>query len=214
MKKDLLVMFDLDGTLWDSAQSVAESWNEIFAARDASLPMLTAEDIHRVVGMTLKEIAETLQPGMDPAWRDTVFDECCRHEVDYLYEHPGVLFPRLQETLEALRDDGYTMAIVSNCQRGYVESFLHGSGLGSLFADYEEWERTGLPKGENIRLVMERNGYTKAVYIGDTRKDEEAARVAGIPFIHAAYGFGDAEAPEGVIGDISELPALIRRMDG
>lgn len=214
MKKDLLVMFDLDGTLWDSAQSVAESWNEIFAARDASLPMLTAEDIHRVMGMTMKEIAETLQPGMDPAWRDTVFDECCRHEVDYLYEHPGVLFPRLQETLEALRDDGYTMAIVSNCQRGYVESFLHGSGLGSLFADYEEWERTGLPKGENIRLVMERNGYTRAVYIGDTRKDEEAARVAGIPFIHAAYGFGDAEAPEGVIGDISELPALIRRMDG
>ena len=214
MKKGLLVMFDLDGTLWDSAQSVAESWNEIFAARDASLPMLTAEDIHRVMGMTMKEIAETLQPGMDPAWRDTVFDECCRHEVDYLYEHPGVLFPRLQETLEALRDDGYTMAIVSNCQRGYVESFLHGSGLGSLFADYEEWERTGLPKGENIRLVMERNGYTRAVYIGDTRKDEEAARVAGIPFIHAAYGFGDAEAPEGVIGDISELPALIRRMDG
>ena len=214
MKKDLLVMFDLDGTLWDSAQSVAESWNEIFAARDASLPMLTAEDIHRVMGMTMKEIAETLQPGMDPAWRDTVFDECCRHEVDYLYEHPGVLFPRLQETLEALRDDGYTMAIVSNCQRGYVESFLHSSGLGSLFADYEEWERTGLPKGENIRLVMERNGYTRAVYIGDTRKDEEAARVAGIPFIHAAYGFGDAEAPEGVIGDISELPALIRRMDG
>lgn len=209
-----MLLFDLDGTLWDSAQSVAESWNEIFAARDASLPMLTAEDIHRVMGMTMKEIAETLQPGMDPAWRDTVFDECCRHEVDYLYEHPGVLFPRLQETLEALRDDGYTMAIVSNCQRGYVESFLHGSGLGSLFADYEEWERTGLPKGENIRLVMERNGYTRAVYIGDTRKDEEAARVAGIPFIHAAYGFGDAEAPEGVIGDISELPALIRRMDG
>ena len=209
MKKDLLVMFDLDGTLWDSAQSVAESWNEVFAKRDASLPMLTAEDVHRVMGMTMKEIAEKLQPEMDPAWRDKVFDECCRHEVDYLYDHPGVLYPGLRETLEKLRDGGYTTAIVSNCQRGYVEAFLHGSGLGSLFADYEEWERTGLPKGENIRLVMERNGFSRAVYIGDTRKDEEAARLAGIPFIHAAYGFGTAEAPDGVIVNIAELPALL-----
>ena len=213
MKKDLLVMFDLDGTLWDSAQPVAESWNEVFEKRDPSLPLLTAEDVHRVMGMTMKEIADTLQPGMDPAWRDKVFDECCRHEVEYLYDHPGVLYEGLEETLEALRKEGYQMAIVSNCQLGYVKAFIHGSGLGHYFADYEEWERTGLVKGENIRLVMERNGYRKAVYVGDTRKDEEAARLAGIPFVHAAYGFGTAEKPEGILRDIRELPEWIRRMD-
>ena len=59
---------------------------------------------------------------------------------------------------------------------------------------------------------MERNGYGKAVYIGDTAKDQEAAQTAGIPFIHATYGFGKAIAPEGVIGSLEELPALIRRM--
>ncbi len=211
MRKDLMVMFDLDGTLWDSAQPVAESWNEVFQKRDGTLPMLTAEDVHRVMGMTMKEIAEVLQPGMDPAWRDEVFGECCRHEVDYLYDHPGVLYPELRETLETLLAEGYTLTIVSNCQLGYVKAFLHGSGLGSMFADYEEWERTGLSKGENIRLVMDRNGFEKAVYIGDTRKDEEAARAAGIPFIHAAYGFGEAERPDGVIRDITELPEKIRR---
>ena len=211
MKKDLMVMFDLDGTLWDSAEAVAESWNEIFRMRDPSLPLLTEEDVHSVMGMTMKEIAETLQPGMDPAWRDKVFDECCRHEVEYLYDHTGKLFDGLEETLRALRDEGYEMAIVSNCQLGYVKAFIHGSGMGSYFADYEEWERTGLPKGENIRLVMERNGFEKAVYVGDTRKDEEAARLAGIPFIHAAYGFGGADAPDGVIRDIRELPELLKK---
>ena len=85
--------------------------------------------------------------------------------------------------------------------------------MADLFCDYEEWERTGLTKGENIRLVMERNGYRKAVYVGDTRKDQEAAQAAGIPFIHASYGFGKTEEPDGVIASLTDLPALIRRED-
>ncbi len=213
MKQKTLVMFDLDGTLWDSAQAVAESWNEIFAEADPTLPLLTAEDVHGVMGMTMKEISEVLQPGMDPAKRETFFDRCCRHEVEYLYDHPGQLYPDLEKTLQALRAAGYEMAIVSNCQRGYVEAFLHSSGLRDYFIDYEEWERTGKPKGENIRLVMERNGYDSAVYVGDTSKDEEAARMAGIPFVHAAYGFGKTEKPEGVIRAISALPELMEKLD-
>ncbi len=209
MKKDLLVMFDLDGTLWDSGQAVAESWNEVLLREDPEMTPLTAEDIHRVMGMTMKEISDVLAPALRTKRREAVFDECCRYEVEYLYDHPGTLYPRLRETLEALREAGYELAIVSNCQRGYVEAFLHGSGLGKMFLDFEEWERTGLAKGENVRLVMGRNGYEKAVYVGDTRKDQEAAQVAGIPFIHAAYGFGTAEKPEGVIHAISELPALL-----
>ena len=118
-----------------------------------------------------------------------------------------------RETLEELRGMGYELAIVSNCQRGYVEAFLHSSGMADLFCDYEEWERTGLTKGENIRLVMERNGYRKAVYVGDTRKDQEAAQAAGIPFIHASYGFGETEGPDGVIASLTDLPSLIRRGD-
>ena len=209
MKKDLMVIFDLDGTLWDSAKSVAESWNEVFRRADPSLPDLTAEDIHGVMGMTMKEISKTLHTQMQEAEREKKFDECSRYEVEYLHSHPGELFPGLRETLEQLRGEGYPMAVVSNCQTGYVEAFLLGSGLGGLFSDYEEWERTGLSKGENIRLVMRRNGYGKAVYVGDTRKDEEAAEQAGIPFIHAAYGFGKAERPAAVIRSIKELPDRI-----
>ena len=206
-------MFDLDGTLWDSAQAVAESWNEVFRRTDPALPTLSAEDIHRVMGLTMKEISEALQRSKKTEIPERVFDDCCRHEVEYLHTHPGELYPRLRETLEELRGMGYELAIVSNCQRGYVEAFLHSSGMGDLFLDYEEWERTGLTKGENIRLVMERNGYRKAVYVGDTRKDQDAAQAAGIPFIHASYGFGEADRPDGVITFLTGLPALIRRGD-
>ena len=100
MKQDTLLMFDLDGTLWDSAQEVAESWNEVLLRADPSLPELTADDIHGVMGMTMKEISQVMHPAMNPEMREQVFGECCRYEVDYLYSHPGRLYPALRETLD------------------------------------------------------------------------------------------------------------------
>ena len=69
--------------------------------------------------------------------------------------------------------------------------------------------RTGLDKGSNIRLVMERNNITQAVYVGDTQKDAAAAEKAGIPFIFAEYGFGDAPNAVLRIGSIEELPQAV-----
>ena len=212
--KDTLLLFDLDGTLWDSASAVAEAWNEIFQREDPSLKPLTVDDIHGVMGMTMKEIGQTLYPDFHSDRRDAIFDECCTYEVEYLYKHCGVLYPDFRSTMETLKAAGYSLAVVSNCQRGYIDAFLSSSGAGDLFLDYEEWERTGLTKGENIRLVMDRNGYSKGIYIGDTKKDREAALRAGIPFIHAAYGFGEVESSDGVIHKLSDLPAEIARMIG
>ena len=118
----------------------------------------------------------------------------------------------ISDPMEALKKEGYGLAVVSNCQTGYVAAFLASSGASDLFLDYEEWGRTGLSKGENIRLVMDRNGYTKGIYIGDTKKDQEATLQAGLPFIHAAYGFGKAENPDGIINALSDLPEVVRKL--
>ena len=209
---DTLLLFDLDGTLWDSAVSVAESWNEVFQREAPGLPPLTVDDIHSVMGMTMKEISLALYPDVRLERRDEIFDRCCRYEVEYLYSHCGKLYPGFRAVMESLRSAGWDLAVVSNCQRGYVDAFLSSSGARDLFLDYEEWERTGLPKGDNIRLVMERNGYSRGVYIGDTEKDREAALLAGIPFIHAAYGFGRVGNPDGVIHALADLPAEISRL--
>ena len=207
--KETLLLFDLDGTLWDSAPAVADAWNEVFRRECPGLKPLTVEDIHGVMGMTMKEISRALYPDVRLPRRDEVFDICCKYEVEYLYSHCGTLYPDFRPVLESLKARGYELTVVSNCQRGYIDAFLAASGAADLFADYEEWERTGLAKGENIRLVMNRNGYTKGVYIGDTAKDREAALLAGIPFIHAAYGFGSVPAADAVIRSLSGLPAAV-----
>ena len=209
---DTLLLFDLDGTLWDSAPAVADAWNEIFRRECPGLKPLTVDDIHGVMGMTMKEISLALYPDTDMPRRAEIFDLCCTYEVEYLYTHCGTLYPDFRSTMETLRAGEFELAIVSNCQRGYIDAFLASSGATDLFLDYEEWERTGLTKGENIRLVMDRNRYTKGIYIGDTAKDREAALLAGIPFIHAAYGFGTVSSPDGVIRKLSDLPAEISRL--
>ena len=203
-----MLIFDLDGTLWDSAANVAVSWNEVFQREYPSLPDLTKDDIHSVMGMTMKEIENALHPSIPEERRSEIFDECCRYEVEYLRKLGGEPYPLLRETMEELIARGYTLSIVSNCQCGYIDAFLSSVGVADLFVDYEEWERTGLIKGENIRLVMERNHFPKAFYIGDTQKDQDAARLAGIPFIHAAYGFGKVQAPDAVIRSLAELPDI------
>ena len=208
-----MLLFDLDGTLWDSAANVAESWNIVFSREDPSLPKLTKDDIHSVMGLTMRDIQDRLQPSLSEERRAAVFGECCTYEVEYLREHGGEPYPDLRSVMEALKSRGYTLGIVSNCQCGYIDAFLSSVGVRDLFLDYEEWERTGLVKGENIRLVMRRNGFDRAIYIGDTVKDYEAAVLAGVPFIHAAYGFGNVPSPDAVIRTLAELPDVVENME-
>lgn len=212
MAKDIMLLFDLDGTIWDSAEEVAQSWNIIMHKYHPEFPVLTANDINAVMGRTMDDIANTLLTEMDTNERRTLFKECEEYEIEYIAEHGGTLYPDVEETLAKLENDGYKMAIVSNCQKGYIGAFFTSMNTEKYFCDMEEWGNTKLSKAENIRLVMERNGFEKAVYIGDTERDQQAAQGAGIPFIHAAYGFGGSHDPEGILQSFSEIPDLLERL--
>ena len=212
MAKDIMLLFDLDGTIWDSAEEVAQSWNIVMHKTHPEFPVLTATDINAVMGRTMDDIAKTLLTDMDPNERRTLFKECEEYEIEYIAEHGGTLYPDVEETLAKLENDGYKMAIVSNCQKGYIGAFFASMNTEIYFCDMEEWGNTKLSKAENIRLVMERNGFDKAVYIGDTERDQQAAQGAGIPFIHASYGFGESNDPEGILQNFSEIPDLLERL--
>ena len=210
-RKELLLIFDLDGTLWDSSKQLAESWNIVLQSTDlkGEVPVLTAKSLLSVLGKTMDDIADALLPGLDEAERRIVFQKCEEFENIYITEHGGVLFPDVEKTLWSLSSRGYKMTMVSNCQKGYIPAFFTWSGLGHYFFDYEEWGRTGRSKAENIRLVMERNGFLEAIYIGDTVGDYRSATDAGIPFIHAAYGFGEVPEADRKIGCFRDLLTLL-----
>ena len=201
------ILFDLDGTLWDAVDSICISWNHGMVNCGLS-PRITPESIRGCMGLLLRDIADRLMPDLDPERRQAVMAECARCQAQELPRLGGRLYPDLEDTLDTLRTR-CPLFVVSNCQGGYIESFFAFSGLGGYFPDYECPGRTGKTKAENIRLVCERNGLRRPVYVGDTQGDCSAARGAGVPFIHAAYGFGSVREAVPSLSWIADLPGLL-----
>lgn len=203
------IIFDMDGTLWDSAEGVAKAWTRIVNREHDKERVITVKDIHGVMGKTMDKIAEELFPELTEGPRLELLEKCCEDENTYLREQGGVLYPELEETLKELQKD-YHLYIVSNCQSGYIEAFFEYYGFGHYFEDIECFGNNGLQKGENIRRLANRNGLTEAVYVGDIQGDYDAAMEAGVSFIHAAYGFGTIAQDTPKIRTFCELSEVVK----
>lgn len=205
------VIFDLDGTLWDAVGPLTDYWNEV---RQQELPgcrRITAAQMQSWMGQGVRELARSILPERP---LDTWFDAYLQYlhgENDYLLHHPPTLYPQLHQTFDVLRAQGLSLMICSNCGLGYIETFLQHTGLGPAVCDTENPGRTGLTKAENIKLLLRRNEIDRALYLGDTAGDQAAAAGAGIPFVHASYGFGAVPDAALRIPALPTLPALTAR---
>lgn len=198
------IIFDMDGTLWDSAAEVAVSWNLVIEQSGYVRDMLTAKDIQGVMGKTMDIIAQILFPELAEEKRMELMNRCCRAENEYLRVHGGTLYPKLRETLAAL-SGRWHLYIVSNCQAGYIEAFLDHYDLHDWIEDIQCYGDNGRPKADNIRILCERNGLDAAVYVGDIQGDYDSSMAAGVKFIHASYGFGTVDADVPRIRTLAEL---------
>lgn len=198
------IIFDLDGTLWDSTDVVVIAMNGVLTRYKEIKNELTKNDLKGIMGLQVKEAGRKLFPDVNEDTQQKILKECCDVECVHLAKKGGMLYDKLEEVLKILSKK-YKLLIVSNCQSGYIEAFYEYHKLHKYFVDFENPGRTGLSKGENIKLVIERNNLINPVYVGDTESDHKAARFAGIPFIYASYGFGQVSDYDYVIHSFSEL---------
>lgn len=200
------IIFDLDGTLWDSTGNVALAWQAAIEKVDYVTEVMTREKVRSITGIAYNVIFDTLFPYLNAEKRDELMALCAQKELEILHEAGGELYFGLDETLNYLSKK-YKLYIVSNCQSGYIEVFLKLSGVGHYFLGHQCFGTKGNPKADNIKDIVNDHKLANPVYVGDTMGDYTSATKAGVPFIFANYGFGVVES--GMIATISGFGELV-----
>lgn len=203
------IIFDVDGTIWDSTGVVEDAWNEAFLKLDITDRTVTADELKTLFGRPMEEIIEMIFPNKPLEERKKIGKMCFEYEHAFLRKQAGEVYEGMEETLKRLSEH-YELYIVSNCQAGYIETVLHATGFGPYFKDHICPGDSGLLKADNIKLIMEKHQLKDTVYVGDTQMDADACKQAGVPIIFAAYGFGTVREPDYVINTPKDLLKLMK----
>ena len=189
------LIFDLDGTLWDTCAQCAKAWNNVLVSEGIDYRKITAGDVRAVTGKPHEDCIRLTFSDLSEDQIERISNATMIEDNRVIEEQGGILYEGVIEGLNNLINR-YPLFIVSNCQSGYIETFLRLNGLEVAFNDIECWGNTGLPKGQNLKNIIERNQLQNPLMIGDAEGDEIAARECSIPFAYVTYGFGTSVSPD------------------
>lgn len=202
------LLFDLDGTLWNTSESCVETWNKALFEFDFDRAPFTEKEIASIMGKHHKEILDTLFPGIDYKKADECIEQCYYYHKEAIRSGRFYYYDSVLEGLEKLRHS-YKIFLVSNCDREYMDIFLDRFPFDCFIDDICHGDHN-LSKAENIKLIMKNNFIRKALYIGDTPTDQAAAESVFVPFIWASYGFDNTLNYPKKIDHFSELEELLK----
>ena len=198
------VIFDLDGTLWETLDCNYECMNEV--SKKYNLGEIDRDIICKNYGNSKEQSAKLFFPNLPLEEAFKILDESDALNIKKLTESGAYIYPGLEETLFNLKQK-YSLYIVSNtATKKYIEAFLISTKLFKYFDDYYAASEIHLEKGKTIIKLIDDYYIDEAIYVGDTKIDFEASIRAKIPFIQCLYGFGEELDCKYKINDIRELP--------
>jgi phosphoglycolate phosphatase len=214
MTRQGLLIFDLDGTLFQTHAVSLPAVQEVFRSFD--LPVPSTEKILSFFGRPGTEWHPWLRSQCPPEQAAALVAAVDRREMELIAER-GQLYTGAREALEALRKVVAQMAICTNGPHDYVETVLQSQSVAVFFdvVRYRKPDDQGKP--QMMADLLERVTARPAVVIGDRWDDIEAARANGLQAIGAGYGYGSlAELGEADVlaREIGELPGLVEELLG
>ena len=200
------LIFDIDGTLWDSRALVAEGYNIQLKKEGLDHLCVDAEILKSQFGKVKNVIADDLFASIPVPERYHLIDRCMEMEQIHMHQDPcHIGYPKVLETIRELAKK-HRLFIVSNCECGYPELTMEKLGLTPYIQGHLCFGDTGTSKGQTILKLMCDHNIESCIYIGDTQGDYKATVEAGIPFIWASYGFG---TPDGYTKKIDSFEELL-----
>jgi phosphoglycolate phosphatase len=214
-----LLIFDLDGTLVDSAPDLRAALNEMLRERGykpLSLPQVKAMIGDGIPALVARALAAS---GAEPAEAASALPRYLE-----LYEADAARltqpYPAVPETLAALRRRGYRMAICTNKPQNATIAVLEGLGLLALFDGIAGGDSFAVRKpdpGHLLGLVGAVGARAEAAaMIGDSENDAAAARSAGLPLVLMRYGYAranlDSLGADALLDHFAELPGALDRL--
>lgn len=206
-----MIIFDLDGTLWNTTATTLEAAREISKKYD-ELKEITLSQVQSGMGLSEKENAKNYMPYLEEdkgIYYLRMIDSLNREKIA---KEGATIYDGVKDTIKDLSKN-YSLGIVTNSWDDYARTFLKLSKLEEYFTDYIGAASYGISKGEAIKRIIEKNGNEKSIYVGDIEKDMIAANEAGATFIHAKYGFGPNVECKYHILDIKNLEKVIENME-
>jgi phosphoglycolate phosphatase len=213
---DIAVIFDLDGTLIDTAADLAASMNHVLKrAGRAPVPLdrvrhLVGHGARAMLDRGFRENGGAVPADLDPHLA-VFLDHYLAHIADQSRPFPGAV-----EALDALEADGARIAICTNKREAWARALFDALGLSHRFAALVGADTVGAAKPDPrpVFAALTGAGRAKGVFVGDSDTDIRAAKAAGMPCIAALFGYGPLDlATEAfaVFSAYEEAPGLIRR---
>lgn len=208
---DVLLIFDLDGTLYRTESSFIPTMKAVYA--NHGIPYVGDDVVLGMVGETFPTFIEWLAPQGFPRDEDVVSEEIAGHEHQSIVDQ-GELYPQVEATLRCLKQQRFKLAICTNGDMEYVAAVLGKFGLLTLFDEIKTYGDRQQSKTEMIAALLERFHPLHSFMIGDRYHDFEAGHANGCMVVGATYGFasdGEADEVDIQLDRFGDLPGIVAR---